>query len=63
MDQPQGDRKSQPNERSDMWKRPEEYYTGEGPEAEGNQQGQDDSVVLSVQSSPRAEDPEPKSEF
>eukprot|EP00973_Karenia_brevis_P025253 3483177-Karenia_brevis.AAC.1 len=49
MDQPQGDRKSQPDEQSDVRNRPEEYYIGEGPEAEGNQQGQGDPVALSVQ--------------
>eukprot|EP00973_Karenia_brevis_P023634 3256436-Karenia_brevis.AAC.1 len=63
MDQPQGDRKSQPNEQSDVCKRPEEYYVGEGPEAEGNRQGQGDSVALAVQCSPRAEDPELRSEL
>eukprot|EP00973_Karenia_brevis_P056506 7859551-Karenia_brevis.AAC.1 len=63
MDQPQGDRKSQPNEQSDVSRRPEEYYIGEGPEAEGNQQGQGDSIALSVQCSPRAEDPELRSEL
>eukprot|EP00973_Karenia_brevis_P067701 9418878-Karenia_brevis.AAC.1 len=63
MDQPQGHRKSRPYEQSERGSRPEKYYIGEGTEAEGNQQGQGDSVALSMQCSPRAEDPEPRSEL
>eukprot|EP00973_Karenia_brevis_P026040 3593389-Karenia_brevis.AAC.1 len=47
--QPQGDRKSQP----------EEYYIGEGPDAEGGEQGQGGSATLSVHDPTRAEDPDP----
>eukprot|EP00973_Karenia_brevis_P005563 758616-Karenia_brevis.AAC.1 len=51
------DRRSHP--RGDRNRRPEEYYIGEGFEAEGGEQGQGGSATLAAHDPTRAEDPDP----